>query len=218
MEKVDLIQIKEYFLKSILDQKNYSKKTIENYNRDLNKFFKFLNDYKIKDIKKITKETVRLYFLKQKNNNISNRTLGRYYSSLNSFFIYSIEHEYIGVNPLKFIDYPKYTKKIPEYIYNYQLEKLLNEKTSENVEIELRNKLIIHLLLDTGVRVSELVNIKVHDIDVEERIIKVFGKGSKERFVFFTSKTKELLTNYLIKRKEKAITDNLLINYKGFHT
>jgi site-specific recombinase XerD len=50
---------------------------------------------------------------------------------------------------------------------------------------------------------------------VEERIIKVFGKGSKERFVFFTSKTKELLINYLIKRKEKAITDNLLINYKG---
>lgn len=215
MEKVDLIQIKEYFLKSILDQKNYSKKTIENYNRDLNKFFKFLNDYKIKDIKKITKETVRLYFLKQKNNNISNRTLGRYYSSLNSFFLYSIEHEYSDVNPLKFIDYPKYTKKIPEYIYDYQLEKLLNEKTSENVEIELRNKLIIHLLLDTGVRVSELVNIKVRDIDVEERIIKVFGKGSKERFVFFTSKTKELLTNYLIKRKEKAITDNLLINYKG---
>lgn len=215
MEKVDLIQIKEYFLKSILDQKNYSKKTFENYNRDLNKFFKFLNDYKIKDIKKITKKTVRLYFLKQKNNNISNRTLGRYYSSLNSFFIYSIEHEYIGVNPLKFIDYPKYTKKIPEYIYDSQLEKLLNEKTSENVEIELRNKLIIHLLLDTGVRVSELVNIKVHDIDVEERIIKVFGKGSKERFVFFTSKTKELLINYLIKRKEKAITDNLLINYKG---
>ena len=215
MEKVDLIQIKEYFLKSILDQKNYSKKTFENYNRDLNKFFKFLNDYKIKDIKKITKETIRLYFLKQKNNNISNRTLGRYYSSLNSFFIYSIEHEYIDVNPLKFIDYPKYTKKIPEYIYDSQLEKLLNEKTSENVEIELRNKLIIHLLLDTGVRVSELVNIKVHDIDVEERIIKVFGKGSKERFVFFTSKTKELLINYLIKRKEKAITDNLLINYKG---
>ena len=215
MEKVDLIQIKEYFLKSILDQKNYSKKTFENYNRDLNKFFKFLNDYKIKDIKKITKETVRLYFLKKKTNNISNRTLGRYYSSLNSFFLYSIEHEYIGVNPLKFIDYPKYTKKIPEYIYDSQLEKLLNEKTSENVEIELRNKLIIHLLLDTGVRVSELVNIKVHDIDVEERIIKVFGKGSKERFVFFTSKTKELLTNYLIKRKEKAITDNLLINYKG---
>ena len=215
MEKIDLIQIKEYFLKSILDKKNYSKKTFENYNRDLNKFFKFLNDYKIKDIKKITKETVRLYFLKQKNNNISNRTLGRYYSSLNSFFIYSIEHEYIDVNPLKFIDYPKYTKKIPEYIYDSQLEKLLNEKTSENVEIELRNKLIIHLLLDTGVRVSELVNIKVHDIDVEERIIKVFGKGSKERFVFFTSKTKELLTNYLIKRKEKAITDNLFINYKG---
>lgn len=215
MEKVDLIQIKEYFLKSILDQKNYSKKTFENYNRDLNKFFKFLNDYKIKDIKKITKETVRLYFLKQKNNNISNRTLGRYYSSLNSFFIYSIEHEYIDVSPLKFIDYPKYTKKIPEYIYDSQLEKLLNEKTSENVEIELRNKLIIHLLLDTGIRVSELVNIKVHDIDVEKRIIKVFGKGSKERFVFFTSKTKELLTNYLIKRKEKAITDNLLINYKG---
>lgn len=215
MEKVDLIQIKEYFLKSILDQKNYSKKTFENYNRDLNKFFRFLKEYKINDIKKITKETIRLYFLKQKNNNISNRTLGRYYSSLNSFFIYSIEHEYIESNPLKFIDYPKYTKKVPEYIYESQLEKILNEKTSENIEIELRNKLIINLLLDTGVRVSELVNIKVSDIDIEERIIKVFGKGSKERFVFFTSKTKEILVTYLSKRKEKAIVDNLFINYKG---
>lgn len=215
MEKVDLIQIKEYFLKSILDQKNYSKKTFENYNRDLNKFFRFLKEYKINDIKKITKETIRLYFLKQKNNNISNRTLGRYYSSLNSFFIYSIEHEYIESNPLKFIDYPKYTKKVPEYIYESQLEKILNEKTSENIEIELRNKLIINLLLDTGVRVCELVNIKVSDIDIEERIIKVFGKGSKERFVFFTSKTKEILATYLSKRKEKAIVDNLLINYKG---
>ena len=215
MEKVDLIQIKEYFLKSILDQKNYSKKTFENYDRDINKFFRFLKEYKINDIKKITKETIRLYFLKQKNNNISNRTLGRYYSSLNSFFIYSIEHEYIESNPLKFIDYPKYTKKVPEYIYESQLEKLLNEKTSENIEIELRNKLIINLLLDTGVRVSELVNIKVFDIDIEERIIKVFGKGSKERFVFFTSKTKEILVTYLSKRNEKAIVDNLLINYKG---
>lgn len=215
MEKVDLIQIKEYFLKSILDQKNYSIKTFENYNRDLTKFFRFLKEYKINDIKKITKETIRLYFLKQKNNNISNRTLGRYYSSLNSFFIYSIEHEYIDSNPLKFIDYPKYTKKIPEYIYDSQLEKLLNEKTSENIEIELRNKLIIYLLLDTGVRVSELVNIKVSDIDIEERIIRVLGKGSKERFVFFTSKTKELLVSYLSKRKEKALVNNLLINYKG---
>ena len=201
MEKVDLIQIKEYFLKSILDQKNYSIKTFENYDCDLTKFFRFLKEYKINDIKKITKETIRLYFLKQKNNNISNRTLGRYYSSLNSFFIYSIEHEYIDSNPLKFIDYPKYTKKIPEYIYDSQLEKLLNEKTSENIEIELRNKLIIYLLLDTGVRVSELVNIKVSDIDIEERIIRVLGKGSKERFVFFTSKTKELLVYYLSKRK-----------------
>ena len=215
MEKVDLIQIKEYFLKSILDQKNYSIKTFENYNRDLSKFFRFLKEYKINDIKKITKETIRLYFLKQKNNNISNRTLGRYYSSLNSFFIYSIEHEYIDSNPLKFIDYPKYTKKIPEYIYDSQLEKLLNEKTSENIEIELRNKLIIYLLLDTGVRVSELVNIKVSDIDIEERIIRVLGKGSKERFVFFTSKTKELLVSYLSKRKENALVNNLLINYKG---
>ena len=215
MEKINLIEIKEYFLKSIIDQKNYSIKTFENYNRDLNKFFRFLNDYKIYDINKISKETIRLYFLKQKNNNISNRTLGRYYSSLNSFFDYALEHEYIDLNPIKFIDYPKYTKKIPEYIYDSQLERLLNEKTSDNIEFELRNKLIINLLLDSGVRVSELVNIKIHDIDIEERIIRVFGKGSKERFVFFTSKTKEILIQYLNKRKEKAVGEYLLINYKG---
>ena len=82
MEKIDLIQIKEYFLKSILDQKNYSKKTFENYNRDLNKFFKFLNDYKIKDIKKITKETVRLYFLKLYMDNFIRRCFRKCFAEL----------------------------------------------------------------------------------------------------------------------------------------
>ena len=215
MEKPTLDFIKNEFLSLLETQMNYSKKTIESYNHDINKFYLYLKDNDVNSIDLIDKNVLRMYLLKQKESNISNRTIGRYYSSLNSLFKHCIEREYIKLNPLELIDYPKYTKKIPDYIYESKIFELLNVKTSDKYEVEIRNKLIIYLLLDSGVRVSELVDIKVNDINYEERIIKVLGKGNKERFVFFTSKTLEILNSYLSIRNSKALVDNLLINYKG---
>ena len=215
MEKNILDAIKYEFLDQLKTQKNYSSKTIESYNHDINKFYLYLKENDVNSLNMIDKNVLRMYLLKQKENNISNRTISRYYSSLNSFFKHCIEREYIKDNPLELIDYPKYTKKIPDYIYESKIIELLNTNTSDNIEIEIRNKLIISLLLDTGVRVSELVDIRINNINYEERIIKVLGKGNKERFVFFTSKTLEILNGYLSIRNSKALVDNLLINYKG---
>ena len=212
MEIKELNELKLSFLKFLIVEKNYSDKTIASYNNDIAKFFEFLKNKKINEV---NKNILRQFFLALKDKNLSNRTIGRYYSSLNSFFKYLLEHEIIEQNPLEFIDYPKYTKKVPEHIYDSKIKELLNIETSNNIQIELRNKLIVNLLLDTGVRVSELVNIKISDIDTNERNIKVYGKGSKERYVFFTKRTLVILKDWLTFVTRISNGEFLLVNYKG---
>jgi len=212
MEIKELNELKLSFLKFLIVEKNYSDKTIASYNNDIAKFFEFLKNKKINEV---NKNILRQFFLALKDKNLSNRTIGRYYSSLNSFFKYLLEHEIIEQNPLEFIDYPKYTKKVPEHIYDSKIKELLNIETSNNIQIELRNKLIVNLLLDTGVRVSELVNIKISDIDTNERNIKVYGKGSKERYVFFTKRTLAILKDWLTIVTRISNGEFLLVNYKG---
>ena len=215
MERKSIIDYRLQFLRYLSIEKNYSDKTLLSYNNDLSKFIEFLKKYGINDITKINKNDVRAFFLFLREKELSNRTLGRYYSALNSFFKYLLEHEIINNNPLEFIDYPKYTKKIPEYVYESKIKDLLNTQTTDNIQIDVRNKLIIHLLLDSGIRLNELVNIKLTDIDFNDRSIKVFGKGSKERYVFFTTKTLNKLEEWLEHRKSIAIDEYLFVNYKG---
>lgn len=212
METKNLNKLRLSFLKSLIVEKNYSEKTLSSYNFDIVKFINFLDD---NDLKEINKNVLRAFLLELKEKNLSNRTIGRYYSSLNSFFKYLLEHEIIAQNPLELIDYPKYVKKVPENIYDSKVEELLNTQTSNNVNWELRNKLIINMLIDSGIRVSELVNIKLLDIDFIERAIKVKGKGNKERYVFFTSKTLKILNEWMDIHKSITICEYVFINYKG---
>lgn len=215
MERKNILEYKLQYLRYLMVERNYSDKTVLSYNNDLSKFIDYLRICKIENVNDVTKNDIRAFFLSLKDNNLSNRTLGRYYSSLNSFFKYLLEHEVILNNPLELIDYPKYTKKVPEFVYESKIDNLLNTSITDNIQFDARNRLIVYLLLDSGIRLSELVNIKVNDIDFNDRSIKVFGKGSKERYVFFTSKTLEKMKEWIIFRNELAICDNLLINYKG---
>ena len=215
MEKITLDFIKNEFLNQLKSQKNYSKKTIESYNHDINKFYLYLKDNDINSLDMIDKNVMRMYLLKQKENNITNRTIGRYYSSLNSLFKYCIEREYIKQNPLELIDYPKYTKKVPEFVYESKIDNLLNTSITDNIQFDARNRLIVYLLLDSGIRLSELVNIKVNDIDFNDRSIKVFGKGSKERYIKFGDNTRTALSAWLLDRStyfEDVETNALFIS------
>lgn len=215
MERTSLKELLLMFLKYIETEKNYSQKTLSSYKNDLTKFFEYLEKEKIREIENIDKDTIRFFLLHLKNKELSNRTLGRYYSSLNSFFKYLLEHEIIKQNPLEFIDYPKYTKTIPEHIYDSKVKELLSINTSENIQIEVRNKLIINLLLDSGLRVSELVNIKFYDIDFLDRSIKVHGKGNKDRFVFFTKRTLKMMNEWKDIHSKISTSEFMFVNYKG---
>lgn len=179
------------FLKYIKDEKNYSDLTIKSYNDDLMEFYSFVN----KDLDKVTKEDIKLYlsllFLKEDKNS----TVSRKISTLKSFYNYMINKEYVSVNPSVNIKYPKKEKKLPNFIQYNELGEIL--KVSKEGEFGDRNNLIIELMYASGVRVSELVNIKLSDIDFSRKQIRIMGKGSYERFVFYGEYASNALENYI---------------------
>lgn len=181
----------EEFLIYLRDVKNYSALTIESYHNDLVEFFNFVN----KGYESTTKEDVKAYlkYLFDKNN--SNRTVSRKISTLKSFYRYLKDNDLVSTNVMASIKYPKLEKLLPKFINYNELDTLF--EVSKGGEFGQRNNLIIELMYATGVRVSELVNIKISDIDFEEEKISVLGKGSYERTVFYGDAAKKALTLYM---------------------
>ena len=206
----------EDFLNYIEFEKKYSKKTTENYQRDIEYFLEFLNDKNIKQYKNVKYETIREYLMHLHNHKYSKKTIARYISSLRSFFKYLYNEEIINDNPTILVSNPKLDKKLPNYLYVNDLEKLLDSAT-DDTPIEIRNSLILELLYSTGIRVSELVNIKMKDISQSEKKIKIHGKGNKERYVIYGSVCEEKLDRYLKKSRNilNKNSDYLILNNNG---
>ena len=181
----------EEFLIYLRDVKNYSELTIESYHNDLVEFFNFVN----KGYESTTKEDVKKYlkYLFDKDN--SNRTVSRKISTLKSFYRYLKDNDLVSANIMASIKYPKLEKLLPKFINYSDLNTLF--EISKSGEYGQRNNLIFELMYATGVRVSELVNIKISDIDFEEEKISVLGKGSYERTVFYGDAAKVALTLYM---------------------
>ena len=121
-------------------------------------------------------------------------------SSLRSFYKYLEGKKYIEHNPVKFINSLKEAKRLPNY-FKYD-EFLTMVSVLENDELGIRNRLIIEMLFATGLRVSELSNIKLSDIDISKKEIRIIGKGKKERIVFFNDETSKALNNYLSESRD----------------
>lgn len=202
------------FLKFLSNEKNYSYHTINNYKIDLNHFLKF---NKNKNTFIITKNDIRNYLKYLDSLNYKTSSISRMLSSLRSFYNYLLKEQIITYNPFKNIKNPKKDHRLPNFLKYEDLEKIL--ATCDDTPLGIRNALIIELLYSTGIRLSELVNIKINDIDYSNNIIKVLGKGNKERIVYFGKYAVECLNSYfnnsrniLLKAKK---TDCLLINYLG---
>lgn len=199
-------------------EKGYSKRTIVSYEKDLELFNKFLKQNKITQISKIDYQTIRKYLNYLHEKNQKNISISRKISTLRTFFKYNIKNGKIKTNPMTLISNPKKEKKLPKYLNYEEIEKLLNAIDTTKKE-GVQQKLIIELLYSTGIRVSELINIKIKDIVVSERQIRIFGKGSKERIVLFGQNAFEILKQYLLTYKnyfDGNIANNyLLINTKG---
>lgn len=203
------------FLKYLKIEKNYSNLTIINYGKDLKIFLKFLEEKHIDKYDQIDYKKMRKFLEFLYEQEYSNKSIARHISSLRSFFKFLAKEHIIKNNPMTLISNPKLDKKLPKYLYYEQLEKILSIPDKTTI-LGMRDLTILELLYSTGVRVSELVNIKIEDIDFNEHVIKILGKGNKERYVLYGKVLATYLDEYLPKRSELVKNHNyLFINKFG---
>ena len=185
-------------------QRNYSDYTILNYRKDLEEYVEFLNESKYKYDDMDYKKCIN-YLLYLDKKNLKKSSVSRRLSSLRTFYKYLVLTNNTSSNPFLLVSSPKKEKRIPKFI-NYQgIEEIFNIpniKTSEGQ----RERVILEILYGSGVRVSELVNIKIKDIDFDNKTILIFGKGSKERIVSFGEPALDAINLY-IKEGRKVLLD-----------
>ena len=205
------------FLELLRYEKNYSKYTVLNYEEDLKDFTAFLEMNKCSDIKNIDYQVIRKYLNYLYEKKYSNKTISRHISSLRSLFKYLLKINVITNNPMTLVSNPKTEKKLPKFVPYKELEQILNIFDG-NGSIDIRNSLILELLYSTGIRVGELINIKLTDIEFSQNEIRILGKGNKERIVLFGSRCFHLLNDYLDSYYRKYNIHNspyLLLGVRG---
>lgn len=204
-------EIKE-FLDYLEFEKKFSLYTVDNYDKDITEFKEYLVMNNINSFKKVDYSLVRKYLVFLYEKKYKNTTICRHISSLRSFYKYLLGNKLINENPMELISLPKKEQRLPNFLYYNDLEKLL-ETPDQATSIGLRDKLIFEILYSTGVRVSEIVNIKVKDIDFENKSIRIFGKGKKERIVLFGDQALKLINIYLDQRGFSS--EYLILNNRG---
>ena len=206
------------FLIYLKAERHYAQDTtIKNYEIDLEQFADFLEEKHINYLK-LTKEDVRSYLKYLDELKYKNASIARHLSTLRSFYAYLVNTNVLKTNIFKTISSPKKEKKLPNFLQYSEFEDMLNVWDS-NIPLEHRNRLIIETLYNTGTRVSELVNIKINDIDINRHEIRVLGKGSKERIVYFGDYEVDILKSYLNTSRPKLLKDKhndyLFLNHLG---
>lgn len=185
-----------FFLKNEL---NYSELTIKSYQLDLTDFFRYVESKKINYLT-ITNHDVRGYLKYLDSCNLKNSTISRRISTLRTFYNYLVDENIVENNVFHNVKNPKLEKKLPNYLNYNEMEELLESIDISTTE-GLEKRLLIEMFYSTGCRVSEMINVKISDIDFTNKTIRIMGKGSKERIVYFGDYASKYLDNYLSKVK-----------------
>ncbi len=206
----------EKFLSYLQNEKHYSNYTITGYEDNISLFLSFLEDKKIENIKKVDYALIRIYLAELYHHEYAKKTIARHISSLRSFFRFLEKEEIIKDNPMVLISNPKMDKKLPNILNYEQVEELI-EAPDQNTVLGIRNACMFELLYSTGIRVSELVGLKISDLSFSNRQLRIFGKGKKERLALFGGKAEKLLGDYLSKREEllKGKSEYLFLDHHG---
>lgn len=201
-------------------ERNFSENTLDAYIRDIKK----LKDYAVGDLdntgpEKITYDNLQEYIFKLSKQKFSERSQARWISSIKAFFRYLLEDEIRHDNPSTLLEGPKLGLYLPDTLSLADIEKII-EAIERGSDLGKRNHCIIEVLYGCGLRVSELIDIKISNINFKENYIKVIGKGNKTRFVPLAEYTAKLLKEYIteVRSKNKANKkneDTLFLNSRG---
>jgi integrase/recombinase XerC len=207
------------FIDYLKFQKRYSENTVTSYENDLSSFFEFLFlEYKITNVKEITSSIVRTWLASLKANKCSSKTVNRKISALKSFFKYQLKIKTLSISPVAAIVSLKVSRKLPSFIQEKDLDTLLKHDFFPETFAGKTDFLIFEILYQTGIRRNELIHLKESDVDESSGVIKVLGKGNKERFIPVSNHLLKLIDEYNCEKKKELLASDenfLLINKKG---
>ena len=207
------------FIDYLLLEKNYSSHTITSYNKDLESFGEFiLDEYKTNSIDQVHYSQIRNWIVSLVDNGISNRSVNRKISSLNAYYKFLLKTETITVNPLAKHKALKTNKKVQIPFSEQEMNIVLDELALETDFEGLRNKLIVELFYATGIRRIELIQIKLSDIELHNKTLKVLGKRNKERYIPLINSVIDSLNAYMTERNSLSFIkdkNHLFLTKKG---
>jgi integrase/recombinase XerC len=207
----------EEFISYISKERKYSDYTETNYLLDLENYQNYINKKHL-NFKNISYKNITEYISYLKIDcNLNSTSINRHLSSLRSFYNFLIRSNIVDSNPFKLVKGPKKPIKLPNYMKYNEFEAMID--VCDDTPLGIRNRAILETLLSTGTRVSELVNIKLNDIDFARHEIKVLGKGNKERICYFNNHTEESLKEYIESSRSVLLknktSEYLFINHIG---
>jgi integrase/recombinase XerC len=208
------------FFNYLTFEKRYSEHTICSYKNDIDQFFNYCKEQNENglDIQKIDEKLIRSWIVFLINNNISTRSVNRKISTLKTFYKFLIREGYLTNNPMNKVLAPKVSKSLPVFVEEKQIKHLLDDIEFENDFEGIRNKLIIEMLYLTGIRLTELVDLKSNNISLNEQSLKVLGKRNKERIIPFPKYFIKPINDYIQLKNEKfnqTKTDFFFVTNKG---
>jgi len=209
------------FLEYLEKERSYSPHTIKAYETDLIQFSQFVKEYSgtgFFNVSSVDKKTVQHFVGSLTEKGLSPKSTGRKLASIKSFFRYLLKYAHVDSNPASAVKAPKQHATLPKFLQKEVLEQILSHSDKDDWQLK-RDKTILELLYSTGIRLSELVAIDLGDVLIDQKTVKVFGKGGKERIVPFGGKAAEALVFYLKERNihlQKDLNDNpLFISKQG---
>ncbi|HTY45899.1 MAG TPA: tyrosine recombinase XerC [Patescibacteria group bacterium] len=199
----------EKFVRYLEIEKNYSSHTVLNYRLDLEDFKKFLDQTPVENVDYLV---LRKYLACLKEKNLKARSVGRRLSTLRTFFKFLTREGFVKANPITSLSSPKQEKHLPKFLTEEQVKSLIDVALPKE-EMGMRDRAILETFYSTGIRISELVGLNVDDVDFISGIVKVLGKGRKERIVPIGETALAAIRAYLAQKKKE--TTALFLNKNG---
>lgn len=216
MEDTDFLNKIEEYKNYLLIDKKYSKNTIDSYYLELKKYYQFFEKENI-SLKEISSTDIKEYLKYLKKSELTEKSIAHSISVIRSFYKFLIIEKYIKNNPALELELPKLKKLLPKVLTEEEIFKLLDILLKD--KFSYRNKAMIELMYATGLRVSELVNLKITDVDIKSCIVRTVGKGSKERIIPLGDYTiyylDEYIKNYRSQLIKRENNDYLFLNNHG---
>jgi len=188
-------KLSQAFIEYLLVEKGLSSNTLEAYRRDISKFIRYLQDKKVLQIQDVGKDTLAAYLFYLKKQEQSPATIARQIASLKGFFSFLYLEGVIVKEPSLNLESPKLAKKLPQVLSEEEMVNLLEERNGSK-PVEIRDRAILELRYATGMRVSELVNLNMGQLDLELAFVRCLGKGDKERIIPLGSKAVQAVSTY----------------------